>query len=71
LNTTAVLVAIICVSVILNGLLFIQTLKFKKAPAQTLELRQFASDLFRGEALLRVTRIDPADILLKSPRGRQ
>jgi cell division protein FtsL len=44
--------------------------KLKTEPQPTLEAKQILHDLTRGEALVRIRRVDPDDVLVRSPRGR-
>lgn len=54
---------------LITAILFYQfKLKIKQRP-ETLELQQFMLDLLQGSALVKVSRISPADIMLRSPRG--
>lgn len=46
--------------------------KAKKIPPQeTYDVQALLTDLLRGSALVKVERVSPADVLLRSPRGRQ
>ena len=42
----------------------------KSNPQYSLDARQILHDLTRGEALVRIARVDPEDVLLRSPKGR-
>lgn len=44
--------------------------KRQKNSQQSFELSEFLADLLQGEGLVKVTRIAPNDIFLRSPRGR-
>lgn len=39
-------------------------------PQKTIDAAQVLHDLTRGDALVRITRVDPEDVLLRSPKGR-
>lgn len=61
----------ILVSVVSIGLsaYLIKTSKQTRVNGQTQELKDFLADLGRGDGLVRVTRVDPSDVLLRSPRS--
>lgn len=40
----------------------------KKAPTPTISAEELLHDLTRGSAIIRVERISPADVMLRSPR---
>lgn len=44
--------------------------KTKKHRPDSVELSEFLFDLRAGGALLHVKRVDPADVVIRSPRGR-
>lgn len=53
-------------------LYFREKKKKSKDKHQSLELSEFLSDILNGEAMVRVTRVAPVDVFLRSPRhGRQ
>jgi hypothetical protein len=57
------------ISTFLNLFLFFQ---YKKKPkkAQSIELQEFLADLMGGVGIVAVSRIDPGNILLRSPRQK-
>lgn len=56
-------------SIILNVVLFYKH-KHKISKKESLELQEFLADLMGGTALVAVTRVDPGNILMRSPRAR-
>lgn len=47
-----------------------EKIKTQKNKNPSNELNEFMMDLMQGEALVKITRISPNDIFLRSPRGR-
>lgn len=45
--------------------------KLKTEPQPTTDAKQILHDLTRGEALVRIRRVDPEDVVLRSPRDRR
>lgn len=60
-------VALAC-SLAANAYLWWRTRTAESEPSY--DARQLLHDLTRGEAVIRIKRIDPDDILIRSPRGR-
>lgn len=72
MDTGTVSLFILCVfSLAGNALLYFQFQRRNKDAPKSYELREFIADLMQGDALVRVTRVDPADVLLRSPRERR
>lgn len=65
---STVISSLLTASIILNAALIIKFTKQSKSPPKSLELQDFISDLSRGEGLIRMSRVDPADVILRSPR---
>ena len=65
-----VLGQLLAVSVALNAFLAFRQRKKATAPPPSLELREFLADLASGAGVIRVTRLDPSDLMLRSPKGR-
>jgi len=67
------LITILLMSNIVFVLLYIRERKHPtKKQSNSGELTEFISDLVQGEAVVRITRIAPNDVFLRSPRhGRQ
>lgn len=67
-----VLSAVLLISVGANVILSWHLWKAKKLPPrpETYEVQELMTDLLRGQALVRVERVAPADVFLRSPRGR-
>jgi hypothetical protein len=42
----------------------------KRPRPEAYDVQELMTDLLRGQALVKVERISPADVLLRSPRGR-
>lgn len=67
---TYVLSALLAASALGNALLWF---KYKTTPqkrGQSVELQEFLADLMSGYAIVAVSRIDPGNILMRSPRAR-
>lgn len=60
------------VSIVLNVVLALKYSKYKKSKnsSDSYELSLFIRDLLEAEGLIKITRIAPSDIFLRSPRGR-
>jgi hypothetical protein len=68
--TIIVLSVVALVSLALNGALFYS--RSKRAPKQeSYECKELLQDLLAGESLVRVQRVAPSDVFLRSPRGEQ
>lgn len=52
-----------------NALLLLHLRKLKKTAPLTTDARAMLHDLTSSAALVKVTRVDPQDILIRSPRG--
>lgn len=50
--------------------LWIKTKKSKHQLKDSRELQEFLVDLLQGDGLIKVSRVNPQDILLRSPRAR-
>jgi hypothetical protein len=64
---------ILALSLILNAALLFLYLKEtnqKKSRKDTREAEELLADILQGDALVRITRISPADVFLRSPGGR-
>lgn len=60
----------LAVSLCLNAYLLWQ--KAHTPPKQeSYEVKELMSDLLSGSALIKIERIAPADVILRSPRGRE
>ena len=60
-------------SVLLNFFFIILLLKyrkFNKKRKDSYESSELIKDLLSGEALIKITRISPTDVFLRSPRGK-
>lgn len=58
-------------SIIFNVVLFYKHKhKHKISKKESLELQEFLADLMGGVGLIAVTRVDPGNILMRSPRAR-
>lgn len=66
-----ILAATAAVSLSCNVFLFLQYKKLKKSPPkqETYDATALLHDLTAGRALVRIERIAPADVFLRSPRG--
>jgi len=51
-----------------NAVLFFLLKKTKKAPAPTQEAKALLSHMLKGQALLRITVMDPENLMMRSPR---
>ena len=70
---TLVLVILINLSILSIALNIYFLFKFrslKKKRPQSIELREFLTDILSGPALLEVNRIDPQSIFVHNPEGR-
>lgn len=63
-----VLVIFTTLSIAANALLIFLLLKNKPKRSQDYDSRMLLHDLTAGDALVRITRISPADVLLRGPR---
>lgn len=64
-----VLAVLLALSLAANA---IQWRLYKKPPPQkTIDATQILRDLTRGDALVKISRVDPENILLWSPKGRE
>lgn len=61
---------IICSLTATNLFTFFLYRKKPQKSNQSMELAEFMSDLLQGQAVVKVTRVVPTDIFLRSPRGR-
>lgn len=59
----------LALSLCLNLALFFWAKSQKKKPIQSYEASQLLNDLLSGEALVRVQRVAPSDVLIRSPRN--
>lgn len=64
----AVLAVILGLSLAANAILW--RLIKKPPPQKTIDAAQILHDLTWGSTLVTVTRVDPDDVLLRSPKGR-
>lgn len=48
---------------------FLMSRKTQSKEPQSQDAKRLLMDLLRGDALVRITRIAPEDVLLRSPRG--
>ena len=42
-----------------------------KERSESIETREFVADLLNGEAILKITRVNPTDVFLRSPRANR
>lgn len=66
------LIIVISISLALNIFLVFTYYRVKKAVRtrqNSLELNEFLMDLLAGEALIKVSRVSPTDVFLRSPRN--
>lgn len=66
---SAIFSSVFTASVILNAILFYNLKTKSKGAPKSMELKEFLSDLASGDGLIRVTRVDPSDVLIRSPRN--
>lgn len=66
-TTYLILIAILVASNSVTALLLLKKQKQKSAQ-QSPEINEFLVDLLAGESLIKVTRIAPSDVFLRSPR---
>jgi hypothetical protein len=62
------------VSFVGNGFLLYRYFKLKqtiKDRAPSLELDEFVADLLNGAGVVKISRVNPHDIFLRSPRARR
>ncbi len=59
------LLVLICASVALNVHLHLKMKRLKRAPTESLEVRDLLHDLTAGEAFIQVKRVDPASVFLR------
>lgn len=45
-------------------------IKKKQPKSNSIEIREFLTDLLSGPAMLAIARIDPGDVMLRSPKQR-
>jgi ABC-type bacteriocin/lantibiotic exporter with double-glycine peptidase domain len=64
-----VAMAISVLSNIILTFLWIKNKKSKQKLKDSRELNDFILDLMNGEGLVKVSRVDPANIMIRSPRG--
>ncbi len=64
-----VLLVLVFLSINLNIVLFLRLKKAKKSPQPTLDAQRLLHDMTNGSALLRISVIDPTDMMIRSPRG--
>lgn len=72
MDVSGLFLAILCILLIslnINGYLFVKLKRVTKTPVPTLEAQHLLAAIASGDAVLRITVIDPADFFLKSPRG--
>jgi len=65
----AVLATAFAFSFLFNCILFVKLKKPQKKP-ESLELREFLADLLSGPAMVAIARINPEDVLMRSPKNR-
>lgn len=63
------IITLLVASLSLNAYLLFRVSR-KRARPQSVELQEFLADLLSGPAIVAVGRIDPANILLRSPKQR-
>lgn len=61
---------LLALSVCLNGFLFLKLRELSKKPTPTYDVQDLLSDLMRGNALVKVSRVAPEDVFLRSAKGR-
>jgi hypothetical protein len=66
--TLALCIASLAVSLAGNALLLSRLKQDKRKKTESIELQDFLMDLRTGWAVLSVKRIDPNDIIIRSPR---
>lgn len=56
-----------------NAVVYLRYIKAKKRSNKTesAELSEFLVDLMQGDGLVKISRISPSDILLRSPRHKR
>ncbi len=54
-----------------NGILAWHLFTKRKGASETYDAQALLTDLLHGSALIRVERVAPADVLIRSPRGRK
>ena len=67
--TPIILTALLVLSLTLNAYLFNQVKKFKAKP-EAYGVAQLLHDLTAGTSLVKIERVAPEDIFLRSPRDR-
>ena len=65
----------LCILVLLSSniitiVLFYREKNKQKQRPESVELQEFLIDLLNGNSLIKVSRINSADILVRSPRGK-
>jgi len=50
--------------------LYLRHQKKIRARKESIELSEFMLDLLHGDGLVKVSRVNPSDVMLRSPRGR-
>lgn len=71
---TWVMVVLFLISLVLNAFSFFRYTQLKKQLKErkpSIELDEFISDLIDGSGVVKITRINPHDIFLRSPRARR
>lgn len=58
------------ISIAFNVWIYFKLKKEKKAPQESYEVTQLLQDLTQGAALIKIERLDPASVFLRSPRER-
>lgn len=68
------LVILLLVSILGNGFQVYRYLNLKKQikdRSPSLELDEFVADLLNGSGVVKISRVNPHDIFLRSPRARR
>lgn len=65
----AVLALPLSISIAFNILQFFKIRIVQKTPQPTLEAQKLLHEITGGSAILRISVIEPGDILIRSPRG--
>jgi hypothetical protein len=69
LNTYVIIgLNILAFSLILNVYLFFKLIAFRKKKVESYDARQLLHDLTKGTAVVSVTRLDPENLMVRSPR---
>jgi hypothetical protein len=67
--TITLLTVLLLISLAINVIALIHFLRKAKPRSESYELREFLHDITGGEGIVRIQRVAPVDVLIRSPKG--